>query len=394
MARIQNQKAIRRPTVVIGAGIVGASTACALAARGVQVLLLEQFQTGHEHGSSHGESRIIRYSYSDPFYANLMGDAFRAWAKLEADTGESLYVRTGGLSFGPDDSSYVPKIAANLKNLDIPCRLLTSAEVVRSYPGLRVPKGFVTAFEPSAGVLMASKAPRLLAELAAKVAGGLFEHRQNYAVQSIDLDGEFPVIIGPDQERIEAERVVVAAGGWVRKLLPKETKSLEVTRQSVFYLKPENLDAFRPGRWPVVIYKGDDAMDLFYSVPAMSDQGIKLARHGGPVCDPDKVDRAVTEADWAPVQEYIQKYVPAWDGANIASQTTCLYTMTRNEDFRVGPIVRHPRVIMASPCSGHGFKFGPLIGRIVADLCETGMCDYDIQRWNPNRDSEGRRSSL
>ena len=188
--------------------------------------------------------------------------------------------------------------------------------------------------------------------------------------------------------------MVVAAGGWVRKLLPKETKSLEVTRQSVFYLKPENLDAFRPGRWPVVIYKGDDAMDLFYSVPAMSDQGIKLARHGGPVCDPDKVDRAVTEADWAPVQEYIQKYVPAWDGATIASQTTCLYTMTRNEDFRVGPIERHPRLIMASPCSGHGFKFGPLIGRIVADLCETGMCDYDIQRWNPNRDSEGRRSSL
>ena len=384
----------RRPTVVIGSGVVGASAACALVARGVNVLLLEQFQPGHDLGSSHGESRIIRYSYSDPFYASLMGDAFRAWAKLEADTGVSLYVRTGGLSFGPADSDYVPKIAANLKSLDVPCRLLSAAEVVGNYPGLRVPKDFLTVFEPSAGVLLASKAVKLLLELSTKVAGALFELRPNYSVQSLDMDGEYPVIVGPNQERIEAERVIVAAGGWVKKLLPREASSIEVTRQNVFYLRPENLDAYRPGRWPVIIYKGDDDMDLFYSLPAMSDQGVKLARHGGPVCDPEKMDRDVTEKDWEPVRDYIRKYLPAWDSAEIVSRSTCLYTMTHDEDFRVGPLEKHPRVILASPCSGHGFKFGPLIGRIVADLCETGMSDYNLQRWNPKRNSEQHKASL
>jgi len=393
MARSRLSKT-RRPTVVIGSGIVGASTACALAARGVQVLLLEQFQVGHDRGSSHGESRIIRHSYSDLFYADLMGDAYRAWAKLEADTGTSLMVRTGGLSFGPDDSDYVPRILANLKALDVPCRALSSAEVQKNYPGIRLSKGFITAYEPSAGILMADRAPRLLVDLALRVAGGLFELREHYPVASISMDGEYPIVIGPDGERTEAERVVVAAGPWVRKLLPRETKPMEVTRQTTFQLKPDNLDAYRPGRWPVLIYKGDDALDLFYSLPALSGLGVKVARHGGSACDPDTVDRQVIEADWKPVQDFIRKYVPAWTDAEVISRSTCLYTMTRDEDFRIGPIERHPRVIMASPCSGHGFKFGPLVGKIVADLCETGMCDYDIQRWNPSRTDPGRRVSL
>jgi sarcosine oxidase len=394
MARLKTQ-ALRRPTVVIGAGIVGASTACALASRGSQVLLLEQFQIGHDRGSSHGESRIIRYSYSDIFYAELMADAFSAWSKLEAETGTQLYIRTGGLSFGPADSDYVSQIASNLKELSVPCRTLTPAEVRRNYPALQLPAGFKTIYEPSAGVLMADRVPGLLVKLASKLAGGLFELREQYEVQSVEMDGEFPVVIGPSGERIEAQRVVVAAGGWVKKLLPKEAKSLEVTRQSVFHLKPEGLDDFRPGRWPVLIYKGDDEeMDLFYSLPAMSDLGVKVARHGGPKCDPDRVSRDVSAADFEPVTSFLQRFIPRWAEADPIGKMSCLYTMTPDEDFRVGPLARHPRVILASPCSGHGFKFGPLVGRIVADLCETGVCDYDISRWDPNRKPQSRKASL
>lgn len=393
MARLKTQL-VRRPTVIIGSGIVGASTAAALASRGTQVLLLEQFNVGHNRGSSHGESRIIRYSYSNYFYSSMMTDAFEAWAKLESDTGVPLYLRTGGVSFCPEDSEYVPNVIRNLKTNGVPCRQLTSTEVRKNFPGLNVPDGYTAAFEPAAGVLMADKAPRLLVDLASKVAGGLFELRENYEVQLIDFSGEFPVVIGPNNERIEAERVVVAAGPWVRKLLPKETKTLDVTRQTVFYLKPTHLDRFRPGKWPVLIYKGDDDMDLFYSIPAISDLGVKVARHGGPKCDPDQVHREVTDEDWQPVLEFARKFVPEWADSEISHKTTCLYTMAPDEEFRVGAIDRHPRVIMASPCSGHGFKFGPLVGQIVADLCETGMCDYNISGWNPNRDLIAKRASL
>jgi sarcosine oxidase len=384
----------KRPVVVIGAGVMGASAACSLAARGLNVILLERHRIGHDQGSSHGESRIIRYSYSSPFYASLMPDAFRAWAKLEADTGTTLYVRTGGLTFGPQDNEFVPRVVANLKHMDVPCRNLSQAEVQKNYPGLKIPKGFTTVFEPSTGVLLAHKVPRLLVELASRIAGNLFESRENFEVDSLDLEGTYPVVIGAGGERIEADRVVVAAGGWVKKLLPKETRSMEVTRQCVFHLKPSNLDAYRPGNWPVLIYNGQDEHDLFYSLPAMSDLGVKVARHGGPATDPDKTDRTVSEADWEPVHEFLKTFLPDWANAPRGVAKTCLYTMTRDEEFRLGAIERHPRVLMVSPCSGHGFKFGPLIGRIIADLCETGMCDYDIARWSPKRVADSRRASL
>lgn len=392
MSRIRS--AAKRPVVVLGAGIMGASAACALAARGLPVILLERHRVGHDLGSSHGESRIIRYSYSDPFYASLMPDAFRAWTKLEADTGSTLFVRTGALSFGPADSQFVPHVLSNLRHLDIPCRNLSPGEVRKIYPALKLPNGYVSVFEPTAGILLAAKAQRLLVELASRIAGSQFQLREGFEVASLDLDGANPVVVGANKERIEADKLVVAAGAWVKALLPKETRSMEVTRQCIFHLKPQNLDDFRPGRWPVMISDGQDEHDLFYSLPALSDLGVKVARHGGPACDPDKVDRKIGESDWAPVKTFLDQFLPSWSDVERTDARTCLYTMTRDEEFRVGAIDRHPRVILMSPCSGHGFKFGPLMGRIIADLCETGMCDYDIARWSPNRVSASKRVSL
>jgi len=392
MSRIRSSA--KRPVVVLGAGVMGASAACSLAARGLPVLLLERHTIGHDKGSSHGESRIIRYSYSDPFYASLMPDAFRAWTKLEADSGTSLFVRTGALSFGPADNEFVPKVINNLKQLDVPSRNLLPSDIRKNYPALRLPDRFVSVFEPTAGVLMASKAMKALIELASRVAGSQFELRENFEAASLDLDGKFPVVVGSNGEQIEADKLVVAAGSWVSSLLPKETRTMDVTRQCVFHLKPKPMDDFRPGRWPVLIFDGHSEHDLFYALPAMSDMGVKVARHGGPACDPDKVDRSISEKDWEPVRDFIANFVPGWAEAEQGERKTCLYTMTRDEDFRVGPIERNPNVILMSPCSGHGFKFGPLMGRIVADLCETGMCDYDIDRWSPKRVPESRRASL
>lgn len=392
MSRIRSSA--KRPIVVLGAGIMGTSAACALAARGLPVILLERHRVGHDLGSSHGETRIIRYSYSDPFYASLMPDAFRAWTKLEADTGCTLFVRTGALSFGPSDSEFVPRVLANLKQLDVPGRNLSSAEIRKLYPSLQLPNGFVSVFEPTAGVLLAAKAQAMLVSLASRIAGSHFDLREGFDVTSLDLDGNYPVVIGADGERIEAEKLVVASGPWVKSLLPKETRSMDVTRQCVFHLKPPDMDNFRPGAWPVLIYDGQDEQNLFYSIPALSGLGVKVARHGGPACDPDKVSREVTDTDWAPVQSFLEKFIPGLADLEPTDSKTCLYTMTKDEEFRVGAIERNPRVILMSPCSGHGFKFGPLMGRIIADLCETGMCDYDIARWSPKRAPESRRVSL
>ena len=391
---VQVKARIQRPTVVIGAGIVGISTAYALAARGVPVVLLERFTIGHDRGSSHGESRIIRYSYSDFMYASLMRDAFQAWEGLESAVGLPLYLRTGGLSFGPDHIPYVNSIAANLQSLQVPCCYLTPARVSKLYPSLKMPEDYQCLFEPSAGVLMAEKVLHTLLDFTSERYADLFTLRENTIVQGLDFDGANPMVLLADGERLEAERVVIAAGAWVRQLLPAETRNMHVSRQCVFYLRPQTLDSFRPGRWPVLIFKGNDDQDLFYSLPALGAQGVKVAQHSGAVCQPDSVSRDVGPADWQPVSDFLRKHLPSWAEAEQTQRTTCLYTMTPDEDFRVGIIEQHERVVMASPCSGHGFKFGPLVGRLVADICEKGRPHLDINRWQPMGQPLARRVSL
>ena len=387
-----------RPTIVIGAGIMGASAARELIKRNISVILLEQFHLGHDRGSSHGESRIIRYSYSDPLYALLMRESFAAWSQLESDVGKALYLRTGGLSFGPSTSDYVERIARNLQDLMIPSRMLSAADANRRYPGLSIPKDFEIAFEPTAGIVLADDAISLSIQYCSDTTPHRFQLRENYPVQRIDLESNYPVVIGPGSERIEAEKIIVAAGPWLTKLLEPnsfaETRQITTTRQTFYYLKPQPLENFSIGKWPVLIHKGVGDDELFYSLPAINGRGIKIAQHGGAACDADTVNRHISASDFQPVQKFIQRYVKAWADSPIAESATCIYTMTPDEHFRLGPVSQNPRVILASPCSGHGFKFGPLIGKILAELSTQGNCDLLPEVWNPLSTPQAYRSSL
>jgi len=387
-----------RPTVVIGAGIMGVSAARELVKRNVSVILIEQFRLGHDRGSSHGESRIIRYSYSDPLYALLMRESFAAWSQLESDVGKALYLRTGGLSFGPTTSDYVARIAGNLRDIMIPSRMLSATEANRIYPGLSIPNDFEIAFEPTAGVVLADDAISLSVQYCREATPSRFQLRENFPVERIELESNYPVIFGPNGEQFEAERVIVAAGPWLTKLLQPtsftETRQITTTRQTFYYLKPQPLEHFSIGKWPVLIHKGTSDDELFYSLPAINGRGIKLAQHGGSLCDADSVSRQITTVDFQPVQKFIQRYVKAWADSPIAEFATCIYTMTPDEHFRLGPLSQNPRVILASPCSGHGFKFGPLIGKILAELSTQGSSDLLPEVWNPLSAPQDYRSSL
>jgi sarcosine oxidase len=143
-----------------------------------------------------------------------------------------------------------------------------------------------------------------------------------------------------------------------------------------------------------LIHKGVGDDELFYSLPAINGRGIKIAQHGGAACDADTVNRHISASDFQPVQKFIQRYVKAWADSPIAESATCIYTMTPDEHFRLGPVSQNPRVILASPCSGHGFKFGPLIGKILAELSTQGNCDLLPEVWNPLSTPQAYRSSL
>jgi sarcosine oxidase len=366
--------------VIIGAGAMGSAAAYHLARRGEPVLLVEQFALGHDRGSSHGAARITRHSYADPRYARLMPAAFRAWRELEAEAGEALYIRTGGVSFSPPGVDYAARVAASLAELDVPHWWGSGREFNRLQPAFVLPADEDVVFEPDAGLLAASRAVAVQVELARRLGGDRTRVLDCSPVRRIDLEGDRPVVV-TDAMRIVADRLIVAAGAWVRRLIPDLPVPVRVTRQQVLYFRPTDIARFQVGRFPVFIYKGAGADEAFYGMPDFLGLGVKAARHGGPEVDPDIQDPVIGEAYRAEVRHFLRGHIPALADAAIGFTEVCLYTVAPEEEFQVDFLPLRRDVIVASPCSGHGFKFSCLIGRVLADLATAGATELPVDHW-------------
>jgi sarcosine oxidase len=366
--------------VIIGAGAMGSAAAYHLARRGEPVMLCEQFALGHDRGSSHGAARITRHSYADPGYARMMPAAFRAWKEFEADAGEALYVRTGGVSFSPAGVDYAARVAANLADLAVPHWRGTGQDWNDRHPAFNLPATYDVVFEPDAGLIKAARAVALAVELAQRKGGARTRVLPQTAVKRIDLEGTRPLVM-TDSAAITAERLIVAAGAWVKRLLPQLAVPLKATLQQVLYLRADDPAPFRLGRFPVFIFKGEGDLEAFYGMPEFLGLGVKVARHGGPEFDPDEHDRSITADYIALVRRFLDQHLPALAQAPIDYLETCLYTVAPDEQFQLDFLPGRPDVIVASPCSGHGFKFSCLIGRILADLATAGVTDLPIGSW-------------
>jgi sarcosine oxidase len=371
---------IEARNVVIGAGAMGSAAAYHLARRGEPVVLLEQFELGHARGSSHGAARITRHSYADPRYARLMPAAFRAWRELEADAGEALYIRTGGVSFSPPGVDYASRVAASVAELDVPHWRGTGKQFNGRQPVFALPDQYDVVFEPDAGLIAASRAVAVQVELARLHGRDGTKVVDQTPVRAIDLDGARPVVL-TDTARIVADRLIVSAGAWVKRLLPELSVPLRVTRQQVLFFRPADPSPFQIGRFPVFIYKGVGDDDAFYGMPDYLGLGVKAARHAGPDVDPDTHDPTIVEEYRSIVRQFLRRHIPALADAAIGLTEVCLYTVAPDDEFCVDFLPLRPDVIVASPCSGHGFKFSCLIGRILADLATSGTTELAIDHW-------------
>ena len=343
---------------VIGAGVIGSATARALAARGVPAVLLEQFALGHARGSSHGATRIFRLAYPDPGYVAMAVAAGAGWAALQADAGEELLVRTGGLDAGPGAAACAAALAA----CGVEHAWLDAGELRDRYPGLAVQPGERMLFQPDAGVSLAGRTVAALQRLARRDGVPV---RAGTPVRGIEPRRDHVVLrtAGGD---IWARVAILAAGPWNGNLLRgavTRPPRLTATLQQVRYFAPRDRAG---GRWPTLIEWPADGVS-WYVVPAAGDApGVKVASHlPGRAVDP----REGPFAELDPVLEqeaaqYVRRRLPGLDPAGLAPET-CLYTMTADEDFvldREGPVV------VGGGCSGHAFKFAPLLGEMLADL--------------------------
>jgi sarcosine oxidase len=366
--------------VIIGAGAMGSAAAYHLAQRGEPVVVIEQFALGHDRGSSHGAARITRHSYADARYARVMPAAFRAWRELEADAGESIYIRTGGISFSPAEVDYAAQVAASLKELDVPHWRGSGRAWNQRHPAFALPDRYDVVFEPDAGMLKAARAVALQLELARLHGRGKTRVIENSPVKRIELEHDRPVVITEDT-RIVADRLIVSAGAWVKRLLPLLPTPLRVTRQQVLYVRAADTSSFGIGRFPVFIFKGADAEDSFYGMPEFQGLGVKVARHGGPEFDPDMDDRTIGPDYKLTVRGFLRDHIPVLADAPIESSEVCLYTVAPDDQFQVDFLPGRPDVIVASPCSGHGFKFSCYIGRVLADMAVGGRSDLPAESW-------------
>jgi sarcosine oxidase len=366
--------------VIVGAGAMGSAAAYQLAKRGEPVLLIEQFEIGHDRGSSHGAARITRHSYADARYARLMPAAFRAWRTLEADLGEALYIRTGGVSFSPEHIGYATQVAGSLSELDVPHWHTSGRDWNARHPVFSLPDDYDVVFEPDAGMVRASRAVVAQVELAQRFGGSHARVMSGTPVQAIDLEGTHPVLI-TDSARITADRLIVSAGGWLHKLLPSLSVPQEVTHQQVLYFRPADPVSYSIGRFPVFIHKGEADEPSFYGMPEFQGLGVKVARHGGPEVEPDRDSRVVGDEYREVVRGFLRTHIAALAGAAIDLTEVCLYTVAPDDQFLVDFLPGRDDLIVASPCSGHGFKFSALVGRILAELATEGKTGFAIDFW-------------
>ncbi len=364
---------------IIGLGAMGSAAAFELARRGVDVVGFDRFTPPHTMGSSHGDSRIIREAYFEHrVYVPMVQRAFELWHELERLTGTPLLSPTGGLMIGAPDSVLIEGARHSALLHGLAHEMLSSAEIHARFPALHPESGMVGVWEPRAGVL----APE------ACVAAQLDQALRRGAVLRFDepvdrwqAEGG-AVSVFTAQRRCRARQLIISAGAWVASLLPDMRLPFQVERQVLHWLAPAaHADAFGADRCPVHLWQ-IDGHRFFYGLPDMG-AGVKLAfHHGGQLGTVDTVQREVTAQDVNELRTAVRRFVPAADGHRLTS-SVCLYTNTPDEHFWIDRPPGQPQVLVASPCSGHGFKFALVVGEIVADLVQGKPARFDLGlfRW-------------
>lgn len=358
---------------IVGLGAMGSMAALALTRRGRSVIGFDRLHPPHAEGSSHGKSRIIRQAYFEhPQYVPIVRRAWSLWQDLERESGRRLLVETGGLMIGPPAGALVSGARNSALLHQLPFEELVPGEVRRRYPVFQLATHEVGLFEPRAGVLF----PELAVETALHLAGsGGAELHFNEPVLSWN-PGE-PLTVSTAAESFAVGRLILAAGAWMAGQLPGTPLPLRVARQSLVWFAPEgNPEAVGPGRMPVFIWEWATG-EMFYGFPDFGD-GPKVAiHHQGAPQDPDAPRPPVTSAEIDRLRSVMSTRTPALNGT-LRDTATCLYTNTPDEDFLIDRSPVDRRVILASPCSGHGFKFAPAIGEVLADLASDQEPGFDL----------------
>ena len=386
------RRVVTYDVILAGLGAMGSATAFHLAGRkGLRVLALDRYRPPHILGSTHGGSRIIREtSFEHPRYVPLVRRAYECWRRMEAATGRPLLTITGAVFIGARDGVFVARSKESADTHGVRYEILSPAEIRRRFPAFRPDAGAVGFFEPGAGILGPEACVQACLDYAR--AGGV-EVRFDEPVVRWQANGKGVTVTTP-RGRYSAGKLLLAAGPWMLDTLTRVGVPVTAERIVMHWFAPSgDAAAFDAARCPLALWEfGPNA--AFASFPIEAGEIKTTIHHGGEPTAPDTVRRGVGADEIAAMRKMLKRFLPGANGAHRRS-AVCLYTNVRGGDFLIDSHPEHRQVLLASPCSGFGFKFASAIGELLAQLLVDGKTEWDLKPFGIERLTEkgdGRRT--
>jgi sarcosine oxidase len=373
---------------IVGAGIMGAAAACELASEGARVALIDRSVLPNPRAASVDHSKVFRFAYPDPFYVALAVDALGRWRALEQETGARLLTQTGALLIGKHRPSFETECYEALRAVGLEAEILDSNEAGSRFPQFNGAAFSFCIYDPSGAILHAETALRGLIDLARERGVEIMEGLRVTVAEQAESRVD---VITDRAEKVACERAMIASGPWTRSLLPLLSDRLTTTRQEIVYFKPADAAAtggapharpsFEPASFPIFL----ELESGFYGFPIHHGGAMKIANHHkGAEIDPSLDDR-VDERFIERCRGFFAEFIPGLADARVHETRVCVYNNTPDDDFIIDWHPQLERVLVVTGFSGHGFKFGPTIGGIAAQLLLSGRTSYDIDRFRLDR---------
>ncbi|MFT4711711.1 MAG: sarcosine oxidase [Candidatus Azotimanducaceae bacterium] len=366
--------------IVIGVGGIGSAALYHLAQRDADVLGIDQYPAGHDNGSSHGDSRLIRLVYFEhPDYVPLIHSAFTLWRELEQASGDALLRMTGLLQAGPQDGEVINGLLRAARTHDLSMERLDAATANDRFPGISLKPEQTAIFDQNAGILQVEECVKTHVRLAQNKGAQL---KSGFVTSWEQQKNRIAISVG--NETLYCKKLIITPGAWAPALLPAIKPFLEIRRKSLFWFNEHKPEYLVQNQFPVFFI--EDEGHNYYGFPAINEKGVKVADHQGgrPLSGPKALDKSLDESELEDIRNAITQYLPGVTH-RLSHHTNCMYTMSRDEHFIVGQHPDNTNVHFVAGLSGHGFKFATVLGQIMADLSITGATNHPVSFLSPKR---------
>ncbi|MEW4562156.1 N-methyl-L-tryptophan oxidase [Bremerella sp. JC770] len=366
---------------VVGIGGVGSAALAHLAQAGADVIGLDRFSPPHIHGSSHGQTRVIRMAYFEhPDYVPLLRQAYRRWNDLQQATGRQLYFPTGVLQVGPEQGEVIAGTLRSAQQHQLAIQQFSCEQIAEEFPGVVPPEDCIGILERDAGYLLVADCIQAYLDQAQAHGATI---KTDTPVRAWKHLGE-TFELQTDGEVIHAKQLIISGGAWATQLLADLNVPMTILRKHLYWYANEASTYTRQAQFPVFLLETSGG--IYYGFPQFDNQGVKLARHDGgqPIASADQQTQDEDPADRQAVETFTAGHLPLLS-QKLLHRQACLYTVTPDHHFLVGTHPQHDGLHFAAGLSGHGFKFASALGEILYDLATKGQTNSPIGFLSPRR---------